>query len=513
MPPKKSNETGTSAATSASKQISWAGSKDIALASLLRDNWEKYQSSGGKIEFCREWAKTIGIGEQDETGYKTKAHIKNLFNSYHRAKAVLEKTGAGTIQKEVRKGDKKVMVYITLDEQVKAICPIFDILHEIMQRRGAVVLGEGVGLGINGLLTSLSYPDNSYGRNEEPELEAVESEEPVLPPPSATSQLSIIPSLLTTPQPRLGLPLLLTIPQPQLPVMPQPQFELPSISTIPQLPLPPLLTPPQPSLPPLLTPPQPQLPEINLNINSQLHDGPGLDLTDSFDLPQLNESICIKGKRIKYKGKRGRKSTEPDSDIEGLEDSLEEQVRSPIKQIKLAPGGRNKIAPKGKNVNDGIQFIQNLWQETRSSREHRQKMAELRLKARLAKVGGGTEEQRAHELQLLQLRNENAIRLKELDLEKVKLELELEAGRRLEYRSSTSKSPRACCEHSGFTTVAPDASGGESEPKTSNDELQVGASKNILRAPLSFLQYIKNEDERREIPCFSNTLNDPIVLD
>lgn len=85
----------------------------------------------------------------------------------------------------------------------------------------------------------------------------------------------------------------------------------------------------------------------------------------------------------------------------------------------------------------------------------------------------GTEEQRKHEPQLLQLRNENAI-LQELEVEKAYSELELEARRHLGYKPTTSKSPKACYEHSGFDT--PWTPGDEPEPNTPESELQVGTS-------------------------------------
>ena len=52
------------------------------------------------------------------------------------------------------------MVNVTWQEQNQSICPVFDILHSIMQTRAAIDLGEAVGLGNNGLLGELSININ-----------------------------------------------------------------------------------------------------------------------------------------------------------------------------------------------------------------------------------------------------------------------------------------------------------------------------------------------------------------
>lgn len=52
------------------------------------------------------------------------------------------------------------MVNVTWQEQNQSICPVFDILHSIMQTRAAIDLGEAVGLGNNGLLGEMSININ-----------------------------------------------------------------------------------------------------------------------------------------------------------------------------------------------------------------------------------------------------------------------------------------------------------------------------------------------------------------
>ena len=52
------------------------------------------------------------------------------------------------------------MVNITSEEQIQSICPVFDILHSIIQTRAAIVLDEGVGLGNNGHMRELSINMN-----------------------------------------------------------------------------------------------------------------------------------------------------------------------------------------------------------------------------------------------------------------------------------------------------------------------------------------------------------------
>ena len=58
------------------RKVSWSGARDVALAWLLRDNWAKYQSSGGKIELCRQRQRLLVLESKMKPGIRQK-HISN----------------------------------------------------------------------------------------------------------------------------------------------------------------------------------------------------------------------------------------------------------------------------------------------------------------------------------------------------------------------------------------------------------------------------------------------------
>ena len=121
-----------------------------------------------------------------------------------------------------------------------------------------------------------------------------------------------------------------------------------------------------------------------------------------------------------------------------------------MRELKLCHGPKQgtsmKITPsKGRGGSSagqsasGLGGLENMLNLTSDARGQRFKIQEMRMKARLVKLGGGTDEQRQHELELarlnikkeeltLQLKKEelnaaHELRMKELEIRKVELEI------------------------------------------------------------------------------------------
>ena len=353
-------ETESPAAQNIPTQISWGGARDCALAGLLKDNWSLYESYGGKLGLCRKWAKQLGIGDLDESGYKTKAHIKHMISKYKRARQLKYQAGAGTIQIKVKKGNKKVMVDRTLEEQVVAICPVYKILEGCMETRESVELAEGLGSGENGLMTRL-------GLNKGKDSEVV----------------------------------------PQVDIWNE---------------------------------------DVEEPITGGLFDGSEEIMTQTL-LDNIQDSQILSASSRIGPPYNNAIENKDDQEWDSCDDDEELESNTPVGLEELRMASPSQATPRGKRVggNESFDFMQSLLMDSLSTREHRQKIAELRIRARIAKHGGGTEEQRKHELEVLKIQNEmkrhelelanqmrskelelaNQMRCKELEVKRLELELEI----------------------------------------------------------------------------------------
>jgi hypothetical protein len=111
------------------KNIIWKGHLNKSLARILCDKHKDYHSPGGKkkIDYCREWAHELGIGDRDRDGQKTKQHIDGMLSEFKAAMNRSMSTGFG---------DKEVGgVIITAKEQLVKICEVWDILYPALAQR------------------------------------------------------------------------------------------------------------------------------------------------------------------------------------------------------------------------------------------------------------------------------------------------------------------------------------------------------------------------------------------
>jgi hypothetical protein len=111
------------------KNIIWKGHLNKSLARILCDKHKEYHSPGGKkkIDYCREWAHELGIGDRDRDGQKTKQHIDGMLSEFKAAMDRSMSTGFG---------DKEVGgVIITAKEQLVKICEVWDILYPALAQR------------------------------------------------------------------------------------------------------------------------------------------------------------------------------------------------------------------------------------------------------------------------------------------------------------------------------------------------------------------------------------------
>ncbi|KAF8477144.1 hypothetical protein BDZ91DRAFT_708744 [Kalaharituber pfeilii] len=136
--------------------IQWSGNLDVALAHIMKENWASYQGSKNKMEVCRKWAAILHISQQDTGGEKTKAHISHLVSSYTKARELLQMTGSGSKVKEVKVNGKKMKVTVSVEDQVRQICPVYEILDTFLGTRATVVMSSTIGLGTNGLMGTLT---------------------------------------------------------------------------------------------------------------------------------------------------------------------------------------------------------------------------------------------------------------------------------------------------------------------------------------------------------------------
>lgn len=474
---------GVEDAAAGKSQIAWAGKLDMSLTLLMKNHWATYSSCRNKMDWCRKWSILLGITSLDPNGDKTKAHITYLVGSYTRAKELLKQTGAGTIVKTSRLGGKQIREELTLDQQVERLCPCFEVLDSFLGARATVIMGDGVGLGMNGLKGELRLGEAAAGPAGDKGEDSDEPEEKVIVDPSlGLCTQSLLNNMSTQKQAAFGYSSLTrTSMTPtneramDTSTKAKESSGFGSISTSTTTLSSNSSATLGPRTPGTISQNSEPIASGSYELGSaddSLEDNTQIDMYNpaedfNFDATQnqspLNERgkgvSVVRGEPVRESSRppssvrRGRKRTYTDDwDVRGDddEDPPEKDVEKPAKEMKLAHGTNAKIVPRKKPVANGgglgaLGGIESLVTLTKESRAQKQKMWELKMKARIARNGGGTDEQREHEIVLAKLQMEmkkheleaiNLVKLKELELKQAELELK----RKYRYERSRSRS-------------------------------------------------------------------------
>lgn len=515
MPPKKAakKDAKKEDAENAAKtqQISWSGSLDTALAYLMKDNWTAFKTCRSKIEYCRRWGTKLGITNLDPGGDKTKAHVQHICSLYTKARDLMNSTGAGTIIKEYRIGNKPIREEVTLQQQVLKLCPVYDILDSFMGTRANVVMGAGVGLGMTGLKGQLSLTNggNSGEGTEDGEDENVLEGGGVASEVQTTDMEGWIPHALNNSiAPLPEVPPAFTADDasakdageftqflvnnlsperrefygydsspktPKTPVDPQlssystnsSSVTLASTSQSPSA---------QQTYP--LTPHRgeglaPQWATNNVNYSESKQEESVSDQvggSTSGSAPQSQSQSQGKGsskrvvgsKRTVATGSRARSSVggftrKRKAPGSGFADASDEEEVKDVpfeaapREIKPTPGTAGRIVPMTRSKTGGAQSalggLESVFNLTADTRAQKLKISEVKWKARIVKLGGGSDEQRKHELELARLRAESEFRMHEIqssikitELELKHAEIQLQQQQQLRRRRTHSRS-------------------------------------------------------------------------
>ena len=84
-----------------------------------------------KIDVAKDWAKALGIN--DPSGIKMKIHVNQVLEKYKKAYYPSKSTGFGDKIKKVKVKGKIIEEVVTALSQLKAICPIYEILNEFLE--------------------------------------------------------------------------------------------------------------------------------------------------------------------------------------------------------------------------------------------------------------------------------------------------------------------------------------------------------------------------------------------